>query len=281
MRAAILCASAVLVAGCAGGLPSGQTSPSVSDSTTTSTASPSATPSSQEAALALYWVGDTAKGFRLFREFKKVAVGEDPIRTAVQTLFSSSPQDGDYTNLWPATSKVNSVRIEEGMATIDISPGKLNVGAEAEMRAIDQLVWTATAANPAIKQVKILINGKEAESLAGHVDLTEPFARGLTYEVLADIWILSPVEGQKVDNDVVVEGVATTFEANVAWRLLKGGQTVKSGATTAGEAAPARAPWTISFTDLAPGEYLITAAEYSAKDGSLVTQDTKAFTVVK
>ena len=271
MRAAIVCLTAVLLAGCAEGTPSVQV--------TTST--PSSSSSAQETSVELYWVGNTAKGFRLFKEFKRVAVSEDVITSALQTLFASTPIDADYTNLWPANSKVNSVSVEGDLAIIDLAPGTLNVGAEAEARALDQIVWTVTAANPAIKRVKFLINGDEVESLAGHVDLTGTFMRGLAYEVLADIWILNPVEGQEVTSDVVIEGVATTFEANVAWRLLKAGKEVQSGATTAGEAAPARAPWRISFTDLSPGDYLISAAEYSAMDGSLVTEDTKAFTVTK
>lgn len=272
MRAVVVIAAAALVAGCAGGTPSGQTSSSVPASSTSAAA---------ESAVALYWVADTAKGLRLFREFTRVPVGEDAITTALETLFSATPRDADYRNLWPADSKVNSVRIDGDVAVVDLAPGKLNVGAEAEARAIDQVVWTATAANPDIKQIKILINGREVESLAGHMDLTQPFTRGLTYEVLADIWILNPVEGQQVTSELVVEGVATTFEANVVWRLFKDGKEVSSGFTTAGEAAPARAPWAFTLTDLIPGDYVISAVEFSAKDGSLVTEDTKAFTVVK
>lgn len=275
MRIALFCASALLLVGCAGGTPSGQAS------TSASSASPSDSQSSQTAAVALYWVGDTAKGLRLFREFKRVEVGQDIVTTALSELFASNPEDPDYTNLWSPAAQVNGVTISDEVATVDISPGQLNVGSEGEARAIDQIVWTVTAADPSITQVKILVDGQEKESLAGHVDLREPFARGLSYEVLADIWILNPVQGQRVSGNVVIEGVATTFEANVSWRLFQNGKVIKSGATTAGEAAPARAPWSLSLDALAAGDYVISATEYSAMDGSLVTEDTKAFTVVK
>lgn len=270
---AVLFGVSVLIASCS------STPPNAEPSTTAP--SPSSSSSVQTSAVALYWVGDTAKGLRLYREFKNAPVGEDPVATAVELLFTSTPVDPDYTNLWSAQSSLNGVTRDGDLVTVDIAPGPFNVGSEGEARAIDQLVWTVTAADTSIKNVRILVNGQKAESLAGHVDLTQAFSRGLSYEVLADIWILSPLEGQKITGDFVAEGVATTFEANVAWKVLQAGKVVKSGATTAGEAAPARAPWTVTVPGLAPGEYLFQAVEYSAKDGSLSTQDTKAFTIAK
>ena len=277
MRLGLVLISALVLSACGGTGPSDQPSTTSPSSNSPSSSSPSVP--AQSSAVALYWVGDTAKGLRLFREFKAAPKGVDPVITALETLFTSVPQDRDYSNLWTTQAKVNAVTREGDLAYVDITPGRLNVGSEAETRAIDQIVWTTTAADPSIKKVRILIEGKQAQSLAGHVDLTQEFVRGLTYEVLADIWILKPEEAQAISGSLTVEGVATTFEANVAWRLTQNGEVIRSGSTTAAEAAPARAPWSFTVEDLAPGEYVVHASEYSAKDGSLVTEDTKTFTI--
>jgi hypothetical protein len=77
-----------------------------------------------------------------------------------------------------------------------------------------------------------------------------------------------------------MSGSACTFEANVAWELTKGGDVVSSGATTAELACPDRSDWSIDLGELAPGNYVLTVSDFSAEDGSVIFQDSKAFSVV-
>lgn len=246
----------------------------------TPTVTPTPTPTVVTRAYAQYWVSDTARGFRLYREFVRLEVTPDPITTALNALVAGTPKDTDYVNLWPKTTKINSVVIVGSKATIDLTLGKMNVGSEAESLAIAQLVWTATAANTKVKQIQLTVDGKIVESIAGHVDATKPFTRGLTYEVLAPVWITSPEEGATVNAlGFKLSGMASTFEANVAWKVFQNGKLVQQGSTTAAEAAPAWKPWSVSITGLTPGKYMFIAMEYSAKDGSLVAQDTKNITL--
>lgn len=203
-------------------------------------------------------------------------VTPDPITTALKALIAGFPKDSDYVSLWPKETKVNSVVIAGDKATIDLTLGKMNVGSEAESLAIAQLVWTATAANTVVKRIQLTVDGKIVESIAGHVDATKPFQRGLTYEVLAPVWITSPEEGaQAAAQGFKLSGMASTFEANVAWKVFQNGKLVQQGSTTAAEAAPAWKPWNVAITGLTPGKYMFIAMEYSPKDGSLVAQDTK------
>ena len=133
------------------------------------------------------------------------------------------------------------------MATIDLTLGKLNVGSEAEALAIAQLVWTATAADPSVTRISLTVGGKKVESIAGHVDATKPFTRGPTYAVLAPVWIISPSEGeQKMAQGFTLSGMASTFEANVAWKVYLDGKLLKEGSTLAAEAAPAWKPWSVA-----------------------------------
>lgn len=272
-------AIALLLSGC-GGTPA--PTPSQSPTTSTTPTPPvSPTPTTVTKAYAQYWVADTARGFRLYREFVRLEVTPNPITTALKALIAGSPKDSDYVSLWPKETKINSVVIVGDKATIDLTLGKMNVGSEAESMAIAQLVWTATAADTKVKQAQLTVDGKIVESIAGHVDATKPFKRGLTYEVLAPVWITSPEEGAQVSaQGFKLSGMASTFEANVAWKVFQNGKLVQQGSTTAAEAAPAWKPWSVAIAGLTPGKYMFIAMEYSPKDGSLVAQDTKNATLL-
>ena len=243
-------------------------------STPTTPTSTKSTPVKQ--ALAQYWVADTARGFRLYREFARLEVTPDPMTAALRALVTSKPKDPDYASLWPLGTKINSVAISGDGATIDLTLGKMNVGAEGEVVAIAQLVWTATAANPSVSKISLTVDGKQIETIAGHVDARKPFKRAPAYEILAPVWITSPLEGgQQSAQGFTLSGLASTFEANVAWKVFQNGKLIKQGSATAGGAAPAWKPWSVSIPGLAPGEYQFAAMEFSAKDGSLVSKDTK------
>lgn len=243
--------------------------------TPTSTASVNPSPTRISGALAQYWVADTARGFRLYREFLGAYFEPDIMTAALTNLVSKKPVDPDYVSLWPTDTTINSVKVVGNLATIDLTFSKLNVGGEGESLAIAQLVWTATAADYKVTRVAITRDGKIVESLAGHVDATKPFTRGPAYAVVAPVWITYPGEGSTAYVDgFTLEGMASTFEANVAWKVYKDGKLVKQGSTTAAEAAPAWTKWSVKIPGLSPGKYFFMAAEYSAKDGSLVAQDT-------
>lgn len=230
----------------------------------------------------VYFVGDTAAGLRIFSEIREFPTsGGDWASELVGDLISGQlqPLDSDYVNLWDRSNRFLSLKVEGPLATLDLSLGKLNVGSEGEARAIDQLVWTITGIFPAVEQVRFLVDGKTIESFAGHVDTTAAFQRGNEYETLSAIQIESLNEGAELENPVKVEGSACTFEANVAWTLLRGEEVIAEGSTTAQEACPSRSTWSVELGDLEAGEYLFVAFEVSAKDGSVVSKDDKRFTV--
>lgn len=281
---AILAASVALflLAGCSSSpspTPTSSTT-SIPSASSTLTPSASATPTVATKAYAQYWVADTARGFRLYREYLRLPVTQDPIGISLRALIAGKPKDTDYVSLWPKETKINGVVVAGSLATIDLTLGKMNVGSEAESMAIAQLVWTATAANTTVKRIQFTVDGKIVESIAGHVDATKPFTRGLTYNVLAPVWITYPEEGAVVSaQGFTLSGMASTFEANVAWKVFQNGKLVQQGSTLASEAAPAWKPWSVQIKGLTPGKYMFIAMEFSPKDGSLVAQDTKTATL--
>jgi hypothetical protein len=233
---------------------------------------------------AFYFTSETAQGFRLVREVHQVSkvendLGDDKGFNSLVMLVDGQlpPFDGDHRTLWNNGTKVNSVSVVGGVATVDLELGRVSFGAESEQRAIDQMVWTLIENDPAVTSVKFTIDGLVSESLAGHVDFSQVFTPAPSYEVLASVWI-DLLDRSDVSNPVSITGSACTFEANVAWELTKGGDVVSSGATTAATACPDRSDWSIDLGELAPGNYVLKVSDTSAEDGSLIFEDTKAFT---
>jgi len=229
-----------------------------------------------------YFVSDTARGFKLFSEVQNQLAREGDLNLqVVSDLVSGNvvPLDPEYVNLWGGTNTVNSVNINNSVATVDLGEISLNVGAEGEQRAIDQIVWTLTEFAPEVTTVAFTVNGEVVESFAGHVDTTATFTRAIDYEVLNPLQISSVDQGAELSSPVTISGQACTFEANVVWKLLQDGKVVKEGFTTASAGCPTRGDWTISLDELKSGEYTIQVLEYSAEDGSLFAIDDKKFTV--
>ena len=228
-----------------------------------------------------FFVSDTPRGFKLFSEVQSWTAADDLNLQVISDLVSGKvvPLDPEYVNLWGGTNTVNSVQINNSVATVDLGEILLNVGAEGEQRAIDQIVWTLTEFAPEVKSVAFTVNGEVVESFAGHVDTTATFVRAIDYEVLNPLQISSMNQGAELTSAVTISGQACTFEANVVWKLSQDGTVVQEGFTTASSGCPERGDWSISLKELKPGEYTIQVLEYSAEDGSLFAIDDKKFTV--
>jgi len=73
---------------------------------------------------------------------------------------------------------------EKGDAFVDFSPElstKHTGGSLDELLTVYAIVDTLTVNLPAIARVQILIDGKEADTLAGHIDLRRPLAKNLSW----------------------------------------------------------------------------------------------------
>ena len=263
------------------------------DSANPPSASPSSSSSASESSApdviqdyAFYFVSDTAQGFRLVREVHQVSknendLGDDKGLNSLIMLVNGQlpPFDGDQKTLWNNGTKVNSVTAEAGIATVDLTLGRISFGSESEQRAIDQIVWTLIENNPTITGVKFTVDGAVSESLAGHVDFGQTFVIVPSYEVLASVWI-NLLDRSDVKNPVSISGSACTFEAGIAWELTQDGEVLKSGGTRAATACPDRSDWNVDLGDLVAGNYVFKVSDLSAKDGSVIFADTKAFTVI-
>ena len=231
-------------------------------------------------AVAVYYLMDTTNGPRLYREFRELPGTGDPVADAVQAMLTMPPDDADYTSLWPQQVEVLGTSLDGDVLTVDLSGEALNgqAGSQFEALSVQQLVHTATAAQPDARSVQVTVDGEEPETLWGAVSLGEPVSRAPAAETLGPVWILTPTEGGSVAQGSEFGGAATVFEATVNWQWLQGDTVVAEGFSTASEGAPARGDWS-GEVDVPPGDYELRAFESSAEDGAPTFVDTKQVTV--
>lgn len=73
---------------------------------------------------------------------------------------------------------------EAGEAFVDLSPEAATNhpgGSTAELFTIYAIVNAVTVSLPSVRAVQILIDGREVETLAGHVDLRHPLPKNMTW----------------------------------------------------------------------------------------------------
>jgi hypothetical protein len=246
-------------------------------------------------ALPAYFVGPVspgAKSFGLYREFVRTAVPASPtsaqkVKAAVAVAMRSQPFTSveHYLLPWSGTS-VSAVTVTTSRITITLSgPGANGFTAAQTKLAVQQLVWTAQAAvGKGAIPVKLGIS-TGATKLFGRYSTALTYNRppaSTQYQVLAPIWITSPVRSQvfAAGTTVVAAGQSCAFEATTQWQLKKSGANVKSGFTTASSGCPTRGTWQVRLGVLAPGSYTFRMYEVSQEDGVRVIAETsKPFTV--
>jgi spore germination protein GerM len=115
----------------------------------------------------------------LVAERRRVSSSQTPVervKIVLQELIAGPK--GQALPTVPAEAKVREVFIDDqGTAYVDFSEALSQanrIGPWAEMLTLRSLVQTLAANIPEVKRVQILIEGREAETLAGHMDIRRP-----------------------------------------------------------------------------------------------------------
>jgi hypothetical protein len=197
------------------------------------------------------------------------------------------PLDPDYTSPWRPATRVVATQTGDAI-TVDLSAdafANTKVGSELADRAVQQLVYTATAAaqqagSPA-STVKITVDGGVYDAW-GVVKLGTPMRRAPMTAVQAHTWVISPQHGEKLPaGTVTFKGYGTAFEANFVWEVLNASKTVVSkGFATGGGGDGTFGEFTFT-AKLTPGSYTVKVSgdDPSAGEGPGAATDDKAFTV--
>jgi hypothetical protein len=261
--AALAAAAAVaVVAGVATlGGPSPDRAPTASDPTTTTT--PDA---SGGQAVAAYFIGETPRGPRLFREFQAVASPVGPVDSL--ELLTTGPADPDYSSDWPGGS-FGALVVDDATARVELTDA---APAQPSDLAVQQLAYTLSAA----AQEPLSVVLERGGSVVAEADL-EP-----QLEVLALVNLSDPSEGQVVGDVLAVTGRASSYEANVLWTIE--GTGLSGSFTASGWAEPRLFPFSgdIDVSSLDPGTYTLiveTDDPSGGTEGYGATSDTRSFVV--
>jgi hypothetical protein len=174
---------------------------------------------------------------KLYREFHRLAAGDGGAgartRAAVaEMLAPAAAQDPDYGSGWPAGTRVRDVRVDNSAVTVDLGGAARNsVGSEVAHQAVQQLVWTATAASAA-PGVRLLVDGAPVDELWGHVDVRGVLRRAPAADVLAYVWLIEPQHGATVGRSFPVHVSGYVYEATINIRVRQGNRTVHTGFLT-------------------------------------------------
>ena len=287
---------AAAAAACSDKVPVLQPPPPSGTPTSTPVTSPAASPTATPAGtqVTLYYLVSGADEIYLTAERHTVAKTSSIARAALEELLHGTPQDEDHSTPFPKATKVNSVVIDDGIATVDWNAEVLNGrgGARVEELAIQSVVHTLTEFS-SITKVRFTVegksqgtasNGRTIEDFWGHVGLAgQPWRRAVSYEILAPITLWTPLEGTGSAGTLKLTGLAQTFEANVGIILRDAnGKIVKQTNATALEAEPAREPFTkkLTFTPpSSPQTWTLEVFEASAMDGEIVFMEDRSIAV--
>ncbi|MBP2633550.1 MAG: Lipoprotein LpqB, GerMN domain protein [Firmicutes bacterium] len=108
---------------------------------------------------------------------KKVP-GEDKYMTVMKKLIAGTNEKGAVSMI-PKGTKLRGIKVEKNIAYVDFSKElvkKFNGGSDGEIMLVGTIVNTLTEF-PEIKAVQILVEGKQVDTIAGHMDTSEPFKR--------------------------------------------------------------------------------------------------------
>lgn len=108
----------------------------------------------------------------------KIAKDEDKY-FAVCNLLTEKPKEKNLTKIFPNKAKINGVLFKRDTVFVNFDGSVAENfvgGSTGEEMLINSFVQTLTEF-PEVKQVKFLINGRDVETLSGHMDLSSPIKR--------------------------------------------------------------------------------------------------------
>jgi spore germination protein GerM len=125
-------------------------------------------------------------GMRLAPVEQDITYAERPADQAREIITAQiAPVAEPLVSAIPAATKLRALFVtDKGEAFVDLS-GEVQSGHPGgslnELLTIYTIVDALTENLPAITAVQVLVDGKEVETLAGHVDLRRPLAKNLTW----------------------------------------------------------------------------------------------------
>ena len=137
----------------------------------------------------------------------ELPLSSDPALRAKQVLNTllAGPVDPESRTLPPDAALLAFYLLPDGTAVADFSEAigtSIPSGIQSEQLAVDSIARTLEANIPQVQRLKILIHGQEADTLAGHLDLTQTFpvnTKMLSFAVPDSTPVIAPQQGNIAD----------------------------------------------------------------------------------
>jgi len=131
----------------------------------------------------LFYVSED--GTRLTGVEREVVYGEGPAAQAQLIINAQlAPVAAPLVSAVPPGTTLRALYLNaKGEAYVDLSRDVVTAhtgGSRDELLTIYTIVNALTSNLPAVRSVQVLVNGKEVDTLAGHVDLRRPLEKNLT-----------------------------------------------------------------------------------------------------
>lgn len=211
-------------------------------------------------------------------------------RSALEALLAgptAAEKSAGLTSAIPSGTKLRSIKVANGTATVDLTDRFGSGGGSLSMNArVAQVVFTLTRF-PTVERVAFRIDGRPAEALGGEgLMLTEPQERSDFEALTGDVLIDTPTWGSstRAGSGLKVRGTANVFEAVFNLEVVDAKGSVvarKRVQATSGTGTRGTYSATLSIpSNAAPGTARVIAWFASAKDGSRVTAGESHVTIV-
>ena len=197
-------------------------------------------------------------------------VAGEGLQGHIEVLFAgptAQQRAQGLTSAVPRGTKVRSVWIQNGTATIDVANRFQSGGGSLSMTArLAQLVYTATALD-GVKRVELKLNGKKVEAIGGEGILVDtPRTRAHFARLLPKLALETPAQGATLKRGrVTVKGTAQTRSSSFTLVLTDGDGLIAARKVVRVEAG-ARVPFsaTLAFAPEKPGWGAVIAYEGTA-----------------
>ena len=230
-------------------------------------------------AYALYYVGETPAGPRLFREFRD-GPGPETTPAAAISMLLSAPDDPDYTSYWSTGQLVGAtVENERHRGRRRPVPGCRVLSTPWPSSRSS----TRSRPRPADSRLPVqFVHDGNPVAEVGGLPTNEPLGSAPQLDVLALASISDPSDRRVVEGSFSANGRASSFEGNVPWQLkAPDGTVVMNGTAQSFGWDDHLYPWAtgpIDVSDLEPGEYtflVMTDDPSGGAEGAGPTIDTR------
>lgn len=172
LSAALLLAALLMAAGCDTDVPEDGKTPKKKPPVQTEQ-SKAAQP--QETQMKVYFANED--GTKLVAKTQPKQTGDKYV-AAVNALIAGTDAQ-DAVSMIPKGTKLRAVTVKNGVAYVDFSKDlvkRFGGGSAGEIMLVGSIVNTLTEF-PEVKAVQILVEGEKVETIAGHMDTSEPLKR--------------------------------------------------------------------------------------------------------